>query len=79
MGKSANWLTTSVNREWNIQCLFPTIVSLYCPFLSLLVRAVFGTAPINLPLVPDCFYGVRAVFSVSSSGISLDIIKYRYI
>ena len=36
----------------------------------------YGTAPFTSPLVPDCLYGIRAVYASGYRGIPLDIICF---
>ena len=76
MGNTYEFINLIANRVSNIQCLFPTVGQCTTsPSVSAMIgRSHFGTAPFTLPLVSDCLYvlfdclyGVRAVFSVSSS------------
>ena len=63
-------LTTSANCGSNIQCLFPIIgqCTTSRSVSAVISRDRFGTVAYSLPLVPDCLYDLRAVFSVSSSA-----------
>ena len=63
--KREKGLTASVNRGSNIQCLFLIIgqCTTSLTFSAIIGWGYFGTVPFSLLLVPDCLFGIRAVFS----------------
>ena len=58
-------IPTSANRESNIQCLLPTVGQSLSAIIS---WDHFSMVPFSLLPVPDFVYGIRAIFSVGSSG-----------